>query len=86
LGAAAFETAVVELRTFRDVLQDPQIPTVFFDVRNDSDTLYAHFNVALQEVEDVQPTDALTVYEEAEDPLSRYTKMMSCMMVTSKRL
>jgi exonuclease 3'-5' domain-containing protein 1 len=38
----------------KDILQDKQISKVFFDVRNDSDALYAHFGVALQGIEDVQ--------------------------------
>ena len=55
LGAQAFNTTgVAEKKTLKDVLQDENIPKVFFDVRNDSDALFAHFGVALQGVEDVQ--------------------------------
>jgi len=29
------------------ILESPDIPKVFFDVRNDSDALYSHFDVSL---------------------------------------
>lgn len=57
LGHLAFETAIegdINGATLKHVLESPTIPKVFFDVRNDSDALYAHFNVHLQGVEDVQ--------------------------------
>ena len=54
LGAQAFNTAGVKQKTLKDILQDDKIPKVFFDVRNESDALFAHFGVALQGVEDVQ--------------------------------
>ena len=60
LGAQAFNTAGVEGKTLRDILQDEKIPKVFFDVRNDSDALFAHFGVALQGIEDVQLMESAT--------------------------
>jgi len=60
LGARAFNTAGTKLRTLKDILQDKDIPKVFFDVRNDSDALFAHFGVALQGVEDVQLMESAT--------------------------
>ena len=54
LGAQAFNTAGEKKQTLKDILQDDKIPKVFFDVRNDSDALFAHFSVNLQGVEDVQ--------------------------------
>jgi exonuclease 3'-5' domain-containing protein 1 len=54
LGAATFETAGVEGKTLKAVLQDWQFLKVFFDVQNDSDALYTHYGVALQGVKDVQ--------------------------------
>ncbi|KAF2000417.1 hypothetical protein P154DRAFT_576095 [Amniculicola lignicola CBS 123094] len=60
LGSQAFETAGTKEKTLRDVLQDKEIPKVFFDVRNDSDALFAHFGVALQGVEDVQLMESAT--------------------------
>ena len=54
LGVQAFNTAGAKKKTLKDILQDDKIPKVFFDVRNDSDALFAHHGVALQGVEDVQ--------------------------------
>jgi exonuclease 3'-5' domain-containing protein 1 len=44
----------------KDILQDEEILKVFFDVRNDSDALFAHFDVALQGIEDVQLMESAT--------------------------
>ncbi|KAI5372023.1 hypothetical protein J4E82_009325 [Alternaria postmessia] len=69
LGAQAFNTAgakrtlkgtTIRGTTLKDILQDERIPKVFFDVRNDSDALFAHFGVALQGVEDVQLMESAT--------------------------
>jgi exonuclease 3'-5' domain-containing protein 1 len=60
LGARAFNTAGTKRTTLKDILQDAKIPKVFFDVRNDSDALFAHFGVALQGVEDVQLMESAT--------------------------
>jgi exonuclease 3'-5' domain-containing protein 1 len=60
LGAQAFNTAGSKRTTLKDILQDEKIPKVFFDVRNDSDALFAHFGVALQGVEDVQLMESAT--------------------------
>jgi exonuclease 3'-5' domain-containing protein 1 len=60
LGAQAFNTSGFRGKTLKDILQSEQIPKVFFDVRNDSDALFAHFGVALQGVEDVQLMESAT--------------------------
>ncbi|KAF2105104.1 hypothetical protein NA57DRAFT_31304 [Rhizodiscina lignyota] len=60
LGARAFNTSGVKRKTMKDILEDEKIPKVFFDVRNDSDALFAHFSVALQGVEDVQLMESAT--------------------------
>jgi exonuclease 3'-5' domain-containing protein 1 len=60
LGAQAFNVAGARRKTLKDILQDETIPKVFFDVRNDSDALFAHFGVALQGVEDVQLMESAT--------------------------
>jgi exonuclease 3'-5' domain-containing protein 1 len=60
LGNKAFETADSRGVTFKNILQDEKIIKVFFDVRNDSDALFRHFNVALQGVEDVQLMESAT--------------------------
>ncbi|KAF1973091.1 hypothetical protein BU23DRAFT_465984, partial [Bimuria novae-zelandiae CBS 107.79] len=61
LGAQAFNTAGAKKKTLKDILQDVNIPKVFFfDVRNDSDALFAHFGVALEGVEDIQLMESAT--------------------------
>lgn len=40
--------------TPKDILENENIPKVFFDVRDDFDALFAHFGVALKVVEDIQ--------------------------------
>ena len=40
--------------TLKDILEDPNILKVFFDVRNDSDALYAHYRIKLNGIHDVQ--------------------------------
>ena len=60
LGSHAFNTSGVKQKTLKDILQDEKISKVFFDVRNDSDALFAHFNVALQGVEDIQLMESAT--------------------------
>ena len=60
LGAQAFNTTGVKQKTLKDILQEEKIPKVFFDVRNDSDALFAHFGVELQGVEDVQLMESAT--------------------------
>jgi len=54
LGCLAFNTPGKSGKTMKGILESPAIPKVFFDVRNGSDALYAHFNIALHGVEDVQ--------------------------------
>ena len=51
LHAAAFTTAGT---TLKSILESPTIPKVFFDVRNDSDALFAHFAIALASIQDIQ--------------------------------
>lgn len=60
LAAKAFNTSGVQQKTLKDILQDKMIPKVFFDVRNDSDALFAHYGVALQGVQDVQLMESAT--------------------------
>jgi len=58
LGAKAFTTATtaahVGSATLQTILEDPTVPKVFFDVRNDSDALFSLYGVRLAGVEDVQ--------------------------------
>ncbi|KAK7189943.1 hypothetical protein DPSP01_013409 [Paraphaeosphaeria sporulosa] len=60
LNALAFSTAGTTNTTLKDILEAQQITKVFFDVRNDSDALFAHFGIALKGVEDVQVMESAT--------------------------
>lgn len=54
LGAKAFEVATDENTTLKSVLESKTIFKVFFDVRNDSDALHAHFGVNIAGTIDLQ--------------------------------
>lgn len=54
LGSDAFTTAGLNATTFQDILQSSNIQKVGFDIRNDSDALFAHFGIALDGIQDVQ--------------------------------
>ena len=54
LGAKAFTTASTNNTALKHMPQDRKMPKVFLDVRNDSDSLFVHYGVALQGVEDAQ--------------------------------
>ncbi|KAJ8132956.1 hypothetical protein O1611_g672 [Lasiodiplodia mahajangana] len=54
LRSTAFSTIGSCGKSLRDILESPQILKVFFDVRNDSDALYAHYGIKLQGILDVQ--------------------------------
>ncbi len=54
LSAQAFNTAGVKRKTLKNILQNDKISKIFFNVRNDSDVLFAHFDVTLQKVKNVQ--------------------------------
>ncbi|KAK4665458.1 hypothetical protein QC763_0062660 [Podospora pseudopauciseta] len=47
-------------RTFKDILESETIPKVFFDVRNDSDALFSHFQTRLAGVQDLQLMELAT--------------------------
>ncbi|KAJ5673430.1 hypothetical protein N7507_002557 [Penicillium longicatenatum] len=47
-------------RDLLGILESPDIPKVFFDVRNDSDALFSHFNVKLAGVIDLQLMELAT--------------------------
>lgn len=53
LGSAAFTTSTLGV-SLKGILEDSYQRKVIFDVRNDSDALFAHFQVSLSGVEDLQ--------------------------------
>lgn len=54
LKQQAFNTHSPDGTTLKNVLESTEIPKVFFDVRNDSDALFSHFQISLRCVIDVQ--------------------------------
>lgn len=54
LKAETFSHTSSNGSTLRSVLQSPSIPKVFFDVRNDSDALFSHYEIKLSGVHDLQ--------------------------------
>lgn len=54
LGKAAFSTTGTRATSLKDILESNEILKVFFDVRNDSDALYAHYGIQMRGVLDVQ--------------------------------
>lgn len=54
LGDKYFSTPGSNGRTLKDILESDSITKVFFDVRNDSDTLYGHFQIKLASIHDLQ--------------------------------
>jgi exonuclease 3'-5' domain-containing protein 1 len=60
LGSKAFDTTSKLGHTLKSVLQSPSIPKVFFDVRNDSDALFSHFQVSLAGIVDLQVMEFAT--------------------------
>lgn len=60
LGHLAFNTTGIKCKSLKKILDDREIPKVFFDVRNDSDALFTYYDIAMQGVEDVQLMESAT--------------------------
>ncbi|TVY80733.1 hypothetical protein LSUE1_G005971 [Lachnellula suecica] len=60
LGDKVFSTPGTNGSTFKTILESASIPKVFFDVRNDSDALFSHFNIKLAGVVDLQLMELAT--------------------------
>ncbi|KAL8780113.1 MAG: hypothetical protein Q9203_001047 [Teloschistes exilis] len=55
LGAQAFQTTGADGQTtLQSILKSASTPKAFFDVRQQSDALYAHFGIRLDGIEDLQ--------------------------------
>lgn len=54
LQEATFTTKTPSGASLKSILESPTTVKAFFDVRNDSDALYSHYDVRLQGVEDIQ--------------------------------
>ena len=60
LGEKAFCTSNRSGTDLRSILESALVPKVFFDLRNDSDALFAHFQISLQGIHDVQLLEVAT--------------------------
>ena len=62
LGATTFSTLATPESdtTLKSLLESPSIPKVFFDVRNDSDALFAHYAIDLKCITDLQLMELAT--------------------------
>ncbi|KAH0524923.1 hypothetical protein TsFJ059_007362 [Trichoderma semiorbis] len=58
LGSAAFDTVGEHGKSLKDILEAPEMSKVFFDVRRDSEALFAHYGVNLKGVRDLQLMDS----------------------------
>jgi exonuclease 3'-5' domain-containing protein 1 len=54
LEKSAFSTPNANGKTLKTIFEDPLIPKYFWDVRNDSDALFSHYQIRLAGVTDVQ--------------------------------
>jgi exonuclease 3'-5' domain-containing protein 1 len=91
LGTTAFTTSPPSSsQSLKIILENPSIPKVFFDVRNDSDALFAHFGIALQGIVDVQLLELGSRYgglahKRTVSGLARCIKTDAIMSVEDKR-
>ncbi|KAL9937673.1 hypothetical protein V8E36_003218 [Tilletia maclaganii] len=61
LQHAIFETpGPTSGQTLRSILESADVAKAFFDVRNDSDALFSHYGVKLQNVQDIQLMECLS--------------------------
>lgn len=60
LQEKAFCTSNGSGRDLRSILESTLVPKVFFDVRNDSDALFALFQISVQSIHDVQLLEVAT--------------------------
>ncbi|KAI9774098.1 MAG: hypothetical protein M1840_005191 [Geoglossum simile] len=60
LGASAFTTAGPNGQTLKSVLESTSIPKVFFDIRNDSDALFSHYQISVNCIQDLQLMELAT--------------------------
>lgn len=54
LKGSAFSAPASNGSLLHSILESPSIPKVFFDVRNDSDALFSHYQITLAGVQDIQ--------------------------------
>ncbi|KAL2062043.1 hypothetical protein VTL71DRAFT_6309 [Oculimacula yallundae] len=60
LGMDAFSTPGANGQTLKGILESDPIPKVFFDVRNDSDALFSHYEIKVAGIYDIQLMELAT--------------------------
>lgn len=60
LGGNAFSTTNSTGISLKRILENPKIPKVFFDIRNDSDALYSQYHICVDGIIDVQVLELAT--------------------------
>jgi exonuclease 3'-5' domain-containing protein 1 len=60
LGETAFSTTNSSSTSLKNILESPTIPKVIFDIRNDSDALFSHFQISVDGIQDLQLMELAT--------------------------
>jgi exonuclease 3'-5' domain-containing protein 1 len=68
LGMTAFSTTNSSATSLKTILESPSIPKVIFDIRNDSDALFSHFQISVDGIQDLQLMELATrTYNHSKD-------------------
>ncbi|KAJ6482474.1 ribonuclease H-like domain-containing protein [Mycena sanguinolenta] len=79
LGANAFEATGAGGHSLKSILESSSVKKLFFDVRNDSDTLFNLFGVALANVLDLQLLEVAVRSSNLRGPPRFVTGLVSCL-------
>lgn len=60
LGKTAFSTTNSSATSLKTILESPTIPKVIFDIRNDSDALFSHYEISVDGIKDLQLMELAT--------------------------
>ncbi|KAF1996939.1 hypothetical protein P154DRAFT_579422 [Amniculicola lignicola CBS 123094] len=60
LSAEAFQVADTNNNSLKNILENADIPKVFFNIRNDSDALYSLYSISINGIIDIQLLELAT--------------------------
>jgi len=80
MSTSSGSDSVAPQATLKSILESATIPKVFFDVRNDSDALFAHYAIKLSCVHDLQVMELAT-----RTPTSGQSRSFLCSLSTCIR-
>ena len=60
LGKTAFSTTNSSTTSLKTILESPTIPKAIFDIRNDSDALFSHYEIFVDGIKDLQLMELAT--------------------------